>query len=54
MLQYKGESNDTSNDTSNGTSNIDMSQNIIRWHEYQMVSILELCTSQYYDINVSE
>ena len=58
MLQYKGESNDTSNDTSNDissdTSNIDMSENVIRWHEYPMVSILDLSTSQYYNINVSE
>ena len=40
-------------DTSN-TSNIDLHVNIVRWHEYPMVSILDLSTSQYYDINVSE
>lgn len=50
MLQYK----DKSNDTSSATSNIDMPENIISWHEYPMVSILDLSTSQYYDINVSE
>lgn len=50
MLQYKDKSNDTSSDT----SNIDMPENIIPWHEYPMVSILDLSTSQYYDINVSE
>lgn len=66
MLQYKGKSNvisndtsndtcnDTSSDTSGDTSNIDMLENIIHWHEYPMVSILDLATSQYYDINVSE
>lgn len=50
MLQYKDKSNVTFSDT----SNIDMPENIIRWHEYPMVSILDLSTSQYYDINVSE
>ena len=54
MLQYKGKSNGTSSDTSSDTSNIDMSENIIRWNEYPMVSILDLCTSQYHNINVSE
>lgn len=54
MLQYKGESSVISNDTSSDTSNIDMSQNIIRWHEYPIVSILDLSTSQYYNINISE
>ena len=58
MLQYKGESSvisrDTSSDTSRDTSNIDMPGNIIHWHEYPMVSILDLSTSQYYDINISE
>jgi hypothetical protein len=28
--------------------------NIIHWHEYPVVSILDLSTSQYYNINVSE
>lgn len=50
MLQYKGKSSDTSNDT----SNINMPANNIFWHEYPMVSILDICTSQYYNINVSE
>ena len=54
MLQYKGESSATSSDTSSDTSNIDMPENIIHWHEYPMVSILDLSTSQYYDINISE
>ena len=50
MLQYKGESSVISSNT----SNIDMPENIICWHEYPMVSILDLSTSQYYDINISE
>jgi hypothetical protein len=54
MLQYKDKSNDISKYTSNDTSNIDMPENIIRWNEYPMVSILDLCTSQYHNINVSE
>jgi len=54
MLQYKDKSNDISKYTSNDTSNIDMPENIICWNEYPMVSILDLCTSQYHNINVSE
>lgn len=50
MLQNKDKSNDNFKDT----SNIDMPENIIQWHEYPMISILDLCKSQYYNINVSE
>ena len=36
------------------TSNIVLPVNIIQWPEYLLVSILDLCSSQYYDINFSE
>ena len=36
-------------------TSIDISiDDMINWHEYPMVSILELCKSKKYDIHISE